>query len=73
MQEIIKALIIKLGKNIVWQEKIDLYRFLFVGFITFFISLDLARAKTTVFRSIKELLEVLLKAEKIGKELEKKI
>ncbi len=70
MQEIIGALIIKLGKNIVWQEKIELYRFLFVGFITFFISLDLTRAKKTVLRNIKELLELLLKADKMDKELE---
>jgi hypothetical protein len=70
MQEIMKALIIKLGKNIVWQEKMELYRFLFVGFITFFISLDLVRAKANVFRNIKELLELLLKAEKMNKELE---
>ena len=73
MREIVKMLVIKLGKSIVWQEKVELCRFLIVGLIAFFISIELAKAKTSVFRSMKELLEILLKAQAMDKDIEAKI
>ena len=66
-------LVIKLGKSVIWQEKVELCRFLIVGFIAFFLSIELGKVKTCVFKSVKELLEILLKAKRIDKDIETKI